>query len=211
MKGWLQIFLCIATLWSTSLYATDADQMIRQYLTDVESFQASFTQSVVSMDEPHSDESHGTMAFRRPGSFHWAYEDPYEQLIVSDGMTLWIYDKDLEQVTVRPVGQKLDKTPIMLLDAPDKLSDDYALEVILETGDEVEISLIPKGEEPGFKRVILHFSNSILVGMEIQDNFDHLNRLFFSDVKQNAMLDDDFFNFVPPDGVDVIRAADEFE
>jgi outer membrane lipoprotein carrier protein len=210
MQHYLRAFLLGLVLCGTT-HAKDADQIISEYLSDLESFQASFTQSVISMDEPDSDESHGKMAFRRPGSFRWAYEDPYEQVIVSDGITLWIYDKDLEQVTVRSVGDELNKTPIMLLDTPDKLSQDYNLEIVLEAGNDVEISLVPKSEDPGFKRVILHFSNEVLVGMEIKDNFDHLNRLYFSDVKQNVMLDDDFFNFVPPDGVDVIRATDEFE
>ena len=148
------------------------------------------------------------MSFQRPGRFHWAYQEPYEQAVISDGETLWIFDKDLEQVTVRAVEGNLNQTPIMLLNEPDRLQESFDILLLSDYAGEIHFGLTPKNEDAGFKHILLIFSDSVLVGMEIQDAFDQFNRLTFHNVALNRSLEDELFQFTPPEGVDIIHATE---
>jgi len=187
----------------------EGHSMLENYLNTSQSFTAQFSQQVMNAAHDHVEESSGQMSFMRPGKFRWVYEQPYEQEIVSDGKTLWIYDKDLEQVSIRPVSEGLNRTPIMLLDDPANISQEFNIESLSDAPDDAVFRLTPKQEDAGFQSVTLIFHGSVLVGMNIHDNFDQTSNLSFYNVTQNQKLADVVFHFEPPEGVDVIHASEQ--
>lgn len=198
----------ILLLYTQFAFCSQGQQQVEEYLGSLKTFSAQFKQDVTSPAKEVIDQSSGTMSFKRPGKFHWSYQQPYEQEIISDGETLWIYDKDLEQVSIRPAKQGLENTPIMLLDDPANISKAFNIELLSDTGSNEEIRLTPKQEDAGFQYVTLIFDESVLVGMKIHDNFDQYSHLSFYDIEYNQTLADSIFHFEPPEGVDVIRAAE---
>ena len=200
--------LLILSFYAQFAFCSQGQENLEEYLGSVKGFTAQFEQNVSSYTDEMIDQSSGNMSFKRPGKFYWTYKQPYEQEIISDGDTLWVYDKDLEQVSIRPAKQSLKNTPIMLLDDPTNISKTFNIELLSDTGSNEQIRLTPKQEDAGFKYVTLTFEESVLVGMEIYDNFDQYNRLSFHDIERDQILTDSSFHFEPPDGVDIIRAAE---
>ena len=202
------LFVALLVSYAPLLHAVDANTQLQNHLQLLQSFTADFDQRVIDIDQTRVDPSTGTMSFKRPGKFIWSYHEPYEQEIISDGDQLWIYDKDLEQVTVRSLANQLTQTPINILDNPASIHSDYKIELLSERGSEVEIQLTPFNEDIGFNYVILIFNNKGLIGMEIYDSFDHYNSLTFKNIDLQASLDDSLFAFETPEGVDVINATE---
>ncbi len=197
----------------TSAHAQKNNQAVdklTERLAGLNSFIADFSQRLINTDSVTVEPSLGRMVFQRPGKFRWIYETPYEQEIISDGKTLWVFDIDLDQVTIRPASEGLDRSPITILDEPDEIANLYNVEILEERSNEIEIKLVPNYDGAAFKYVILIFSAKKLVAMEIFDNFDQFNSLSFHNVEMNTELDMRQFNFVPPKGVDVIDATKQF-
>ena len=108
--------LVAATVWLAAGTAAAANiDTLKSYLRETSSASARFTQIVYDRNNRKLQETSGTMQFSRPGRIRWAYEKPYEQLIVGDGAELWVYDKDLNQVTVKAIGQAIGGSPAALL------------------------------------------------------------------------------------------------
>jgi outer membrane lipoprotein carrier protein len=206
----LKAIFLIAGLFAAafSAYALDVNLHLKKELEKLNSFTASFTQRVIDIDKTEIDPSSGTISFVRPGKFIWSYHEPYEQDIISDGQTIWVFDKDLEQVTVRPAAGQATRTPLQILDDPASVDQHYRIELLTEREDVVEIQLTPLAADTGFRYVILIFDARGLAGMEIYDSFDHYNSLTFTDINLDARLDNDLFSFVTPEGVDVIHASE---
>jgi len=204
----IRFFVGLLVFYMPSVYALDAQVHLKNHLQGLQSFTADFSQRVIDIDQTKVEPSTGSMSFKRPGKFTWSYREPYEQEIISNGEQLWIYDKDLEQVTVRPVGKQFSQTPINILDDPATIIEQYEIELLSERDSEVEIQLTPRNKELGFNYVILIFNDSGLVGMEIYDAFDHYNSLTFENIDLQASLSDRSFAFETPEGVDVIHASE---
>lgn len=214
MPDSMRFLSCISFLFCTILFSAGAVQAddeafkrLTEQLDGLQSFTADFSQRLINTDSVTVDPSLGRMVFKRPGQFRWIYETPYEQEIISDGKTLWVYDIDLDQVTIRPASDGLDRSPITILDEPDEIPKLYTVEILEERSNEIDIKLVPTYEGAAFKYVILIFSARKLVAMEIFDNFDQFNSLSFHNVEMNTEIDIAQFNFVPPKGVDVIDAT----
>lgn len=184
------------------LTAAAVDQL-KSFSKDTRSASAVFNQTVLDKNGRKIQEASGTMAFSRPGKFRWVYEKPYEQLIVGDGKKLWVFDKELNQVTVRELDQALGTTPAALL-AGDAIERNFDLQDA-GTRDEVAwLQATPKNKETSFESVRLGFRGATLAAMELEDNFGQTTLIRFSDVKANPQLAADLFQFVAPQGADVI-------
>lgn len=207
-KLFVRLCVVLLTIFTLPLYAIDAQTHLQENLDAMQFFSADFSQRVIDIERTRVEPSKGSMSFKRPGKFVWSYKQPYEQDIISDGEQIWVYDKDLEQVTIRPVGDELTQTPIQILDNPAGIYEHYKIELLSENGEEVEIQLTPMSEDAGFKYVILIFNEKGLIGMDIFDSFDHYNSLTFDNIDRQAHLDDKLFTFITPPGVDVINATE---
>lgn len=177
---------------------------LKAFLTETKTARANFVQVVVSRSGRKPQQSAGIMAFARPGKFRWSYEKPYQQLLVSDGVRLWTYDKDLEQVTIKKLGDALGSSPVALLAGNGDLEQNFTL---TEHGkvDGLEIvDAVPRDKDSSFGRVRIGFADKVPRLMEVRDSFGQVTTLMFSSFERNPTLPPAMFTFVPPKGVDVI-------
>jgi outer membrane lipoprotein carrier protein len=182
----------------------DALDTLHTFVRDVKSGRAVFAQTVTSADGKKQKNSSGTFEFARPNRFRFAYVKPFEQLIVSDGQKVWIYDADLNQVTVRRFSQALGATPAALLAGA---SLDSAFELAVQpSSDGIDwVLATPRQKDGAFQSMRIGFRGAELAAVEIHDNFGQRSRLNFSDYQANPPIAEQDFRFVPPSGADVIE------
>ena len=200
--------LVVAAGQSTRARAEDAAAQVDAYLAKLTTFEAAFTQAVRDRDGRIVEHATGTFSLSRPDRFRWDYRSPYEQTIVADGKRLWLYDQDLEQVTVRPLESGLGATPALLLSGASKVSDAFTSIGVEPDARWKWYRLQPKEPSSDFERVSLAFDDrGRLAGMELMDKLGQVTAIDFSDVQVNAKLDAKLFEFTPPKGADVIGEA----
>ena len=185
---------------------------LENFVKTVKSGQADFTQVVTAPAKdglaPRTKNSSGTFAFSRPNRFKFLYKKPFEQSIVADGQTLWLWDVDLNQVTARKQAQVLGSTPAALIaSAPDlkALQADFTLTDAPEQDAVHWVLATPKAKDSALQSVRVGFKEGALVVLEILDSFGQKSTLRFSAFQPNAALDAAAFQFKPPAGADVIR------
>jgi outer membrane lipoprotein carrier protein len=183
----------------------DANARLQEFVDKTRTLQGRFAQTVLDRKGRVTQESKGEFAISRPGKFRWSYAAPYSQLIVGDGKKVWIYDSDLEQVTVRKFDNAMGATPAALLAGSNEIDKHFALK---EAGKQQGLDWLeatPLNEEGTFKLVRMGFEASDLRAMELRDNFGQVTRLSFSALRQNPSLGADLFRFKPPKGADVVN------
>jgi chaperone LolA len=202
------ILLCLAPL----VAHAGAIDKLKTFIATTHSARANFTQEVLDQNGNRIQNASGIMEFQRPGKFRWTYQKPYEQLIVGDGSKFWLYDADLNQVTVRKLDAALGSSPAALLSGSNEIERGFTL---TENGkrDGLEwLQATPKGKGPGNKEQDSSF-NSILMGfnaqaelvvMELNDMFGHKTVLRFSAMQRNPKIPEQLFKFTPPKGADVL-------
>jgi outer membrane lipoprotein carrier protein len=177
---------------------------LRNFIAATASAQGEFQQKVYDRKRKLTQESSGSLAFQRPGKFRWIYAKPYAQLIVGDGAKVWVYDADLNQVTVRRLDRALGSTPAALLAGSNDFERAFS---VSEQGqkDGLEwIEAIPREKESNFETIRMGFGFSGLEIMELADSFGQTTVLKFTALRRNPKLDAALFTFVPPKGADVI-------
>jgi len=194
--------LCGALL-PFAAYASGTEQL-KAFVANTHSARAGFSQSVVSKSGRKPQQSQGSFLFERPGKFRWSYDKPYAQLIVGDGDKLWIYDKDLNQVSVKKLGQALGSSPAALLAGDNAMEKNF---VLSDAGgnDGLEwVEAKPRAQEGSFESVRLGFKDNLPRVMEVKDNFGQTTTLSFLKFERNPRLSPELFRFVPPKGADVV-------
>ena len=154
---------------------------------------------------PKNSTSSGTFEFARPGKFIWSYEKPYEQILQADGDKLYVYDKDLNQVTVRPLGGALGASPAAILFGSNDLDKNFTLRDAGVKAGIDWLELIPKAKDTQFQSVGIGFRDGNLQAMELHDVFGNVTLLTFSNIQKNPPLPVDAFKFTVPKGADVIN------
>ena len=178
---------------------------LKSFIAATRSGQATFTQVVVSKSGERIQSASGTMQFVRPGKFRWTYQKPYEQLIVGDGQKFWLYDVDLNQVTVKKLDAALGSSPAALLSGSNEIERGFALRDIGEHNGLDWLEAVPKTKDSSFESIRMAFdAHGELALMELHDNFGQSTVLHFSDMKRNPALAAALFKFVPPKDADVL-------
>ncbi|MBE0549436.1 MAG: outer membrane lipoprotein chaperone LolA [Rubrivivax sp.] len=198
--------LWISLLLAAAAFAARADAVdtLREFVRDVKSGQAAFTQTVTSTDGARRKTSSGQFEFARPNRFRFAYTKPFEQLIVADGQKVWIFDADLNQASSRRIAQALGATPAALL-AGGSLDAEFVL-APLPARDGLDWALAtPKAKDGPFQSMRVGFRGKELAAVEVTDSFGQLSLLQFSQYQPNTPIVADRFRFVPPAGADVIE------
>lgn len=185
-----------------------APERLADFLANVRTLEANFRQSLADDAARGARVSEGRLYLQRPGRFRWDYQRPTQQLVVSDGESLWLYDPDLEQVTVRALDESLDSTPAMLLSGEGELDDSFKIGRAYVEGGLDWVELAPREEGGDFAKVRVGFRGDSLAAMEILDSLGQTTHVRFSEVVVNADLDPGLFRFEPPEGADVIRDSD---
>lgn len=177
---------------------------LKTLLNQTNTARGRFSQTVLDKSQKTIQQSSGTMEFSRPGRFRWEYNKPYEQTIVGDGSRLWIYDKDLNQVTVRKLDRALGASPAALLAGSNEIEKIYNLTAAGAEGGLDWLEAVPKAQDTTFNRIRLGLGKSGLEAMELKDQFGQTTVIKFSDLQRNVKIAPESFRFTPPKGVDVI-------
>ena len=187
--------------------ATDAAALVRleRSLATLDSARADFVQQLYTAAGEPTDRATGVLYLKKPGRFRWDYAQP-RQLIVSDGMTVSLYDPELEQVTVRPVRGALSQTPAMLLTGEARVRDQFTVRDGGQSDGVDWVLLTPRLKDTDFRELKLGFVGDQLHRLEFTDALNQRTRIDLSHLERNARLADTLFQFVAPPGVDVIGA-----
>ena len=194
----------LAALLAPALALASGVERFQAYLRTTQTARADFEQKVFDRERKLVQQSKGSFSFLRPGRFRWSYAQPYAQLIVGDGARVWIYDQDLNQVTVRAMARALGSTPAALLAGAADVERAFELS---DAGvrDGLEwLEAKPREREAGFERIRLGMGPAGVQAMELMDHFGQTTVLRFSNIVRNPPLEASAFRFVPPKGADVL-------
>jgi len=202
--------LLAACALSLAAFAAHADSVdtLREFIRDVKTGRAQFTQTVTSPDGAKKKTSSGSFEFSRPNRFRFEYTKPFEQVIVADGQKVWIFDADLNQASSRKFSSALGATPAALL-AGGSLDKDFDLTPVPAKDAAKDgldwVQALPKAKDGAFKSVRVGFRGKELAAVEIVDAFDQRSLLQFSQFAAGVPIAANAFQFTPPPGADVIE------
>lgn len=202
-RRFLRAVVAVGVLLTAGAARADALDTLKSFVAEVKTGRASFIQTVTSPDGAKKKSSSGSFEFSRPNRFRFDYAKPYEQLIVGDGQKVWLYDADLNQVTVRPFNEALGATPAALL-AGSAIDKDFQLKALPDEGGLQWVQAVPKSKDAGVQSLKVGFRGKELAAVEIVDAFGQRSRLDFAQVESNPNLAAERFRFTPPAGADVI-------
>lgn len=200
----LMLFTTLILFGHVAAAAPSGVDSLRQFFNEVNTFSARFSQVVLDEALNTIQESSGTLWIDRPNKFRWDYDTPFKQEIVADGQKIWIYDKALEQVTVRPLTGGLGYTPAMLLAGRGRLDDNFSIKPTGSQGNLEWAQLVPKNKDGGFDVIRVGFEQGKLRVLEMVDGFGNTTRVTMRMSKENVKIEPSKFQFTPPKGVDVI-------
>ncbi len=197
----------VSILLSPGLLLADVSTL-QTFMDTVDAFSADFEQTLYDADGDTLQNSSGTVVLKRPARFRWEYADGdggiAGQVLVADGERVWLYDPDLEQVTVNRIDERVAGTPLVVLMGNEPL--DTAFDVSsLGNSDGIDwFELAPVGTEGDFETVYVGLADGGLAAMELRDNFGQATQILFTDFDGSVTPDDSLFTFIAPPGVDVI-------
>ncbi len=204
MKKTRWLIAALLSINSVIAFAEDAPvKQLKAFLSSAKTITANFKQVLINESGDPFQTSSGLFYLQRPGKFRWDYIKPFQQQIISTSGKVWFYDTDLEQVTIKKLDESVGSTPALLLSGDVPLEDNYTIEKQGADGSMNWIKLIPKSQDSTFKYVLIGLEKGVLSGMQLNDNFGQLTRIYFSNLKVNQPVDANLFEFIAPKGVDV--------
>lgn len=197
--------ICICTL-SAQAADDQAAVQLRKQLDAMNSLQGDFVQTTYDKDGAEQESSSGEFMLMRPGKFYWKTLDPMPQLLVSNNKTIWLYDPDLETVTIREFTDDLRETPALLLSADaEQLRKQFSVTRDESNKSAEAFTLTPKVTEGMFQHLTLVFKAGQLVEFSIKDSLGQVTRCVLSNVQRNKPLPEEKFYFQVPEGVEVLN------
>lgn len=180
----------------------------KAFVANTQSARGDFVQRMVKEENGKlrtSNEARGSFVFARPGKFVWTYKKPYEQLLQADGEKLYIHDKDLNQVTIRALGDAIGSSPAAILFGSNDLEKNFTLSEA-GTREGIEwLQAIPKAKDTQFEKIGIGLKEGVPVAMELRDSFGQVSVLSFTRFEKNPSLSGSQFRFVVPKGADVLQ------
>ncbi|MGK2914066.1 MAG: outer membrane lipoprotein chaperone LolA [Porticoccaceae bacterium] len=199
--------LCAALLILPLIAAANPSVLndLEHRLKPIQSLSARFQQTVYAADGYPVQETSGEMKLARPGKIRWISSPPYEQWVIADGKTLWIYDPDLQQVTVKPFVEDISNTPaVLFIGGAAQLESHFSVEVS-QSGAVTRYTLKPLQADSRYTQLVLSFADSKPSAMTLLDTLGQRTEISLNEVTLNAAIDNTLFNFTPPAGTDVLR------
>jgi outer membrane lipoprotein carrier protein len=185
-------------------------EQFKSFVATTKTARGEFTQRIVKSDSSGgniklSNVSSGSFQFARPGKFIWIYQKPYEQLLQADGEKLYIYDKDLNQVTVKKLGSALGSSPAAILFGSNELEQNFSLKEAGSKDGMEWLQAVPKAKDTTFDQIGIGLRNGVPAAMELRDSFGQVSLLSFTKFEKNPPLPENRFKFVVPKGADVFE------
>ncbi|MGV3742714.1 MAG: outer membrane lipoprotein chaperone LolA [Burkholderiaceae bacterium] len=200
-----------AALATPAIAGAAALEQFKSFVATTKSAKGEFVQRQAKAQEAGQEKasvamaSSGTFLFARPGKFIWTYQKPYEQVLQADGEKLYIYDKDLNQVTVKKLGNALGSSPAAILFGSNDLEKNFTLKEASGKGDVEWLQAIPKTKDTSFEDIRIGLRNGVPVAMELRDAFGQVSELSFTKFEKNPSIPANQFKFVAPNGADVFQ------
>ena len=194
----------LVMLFPALAYADQGRQSLDTFLANTQTIEASFQQKLLDNKGILLQQSAGQFTLKRPGKFIWNYRLPYPQIIVSNSKKIWVFDSELEQVSIKQYSEMLSGAPVALLDQRKKIEDDF---VITDAGivqGQNWVKLKPRSADSEFLEIHVGMANGNLKSMRLMDGFGQTTSIEFEQMQINVSLEDALFEFKPPAGVDVI-------
>lgn len=180
---------------------------LEAFTQDLETFQASFKQTVRSQDGRVQDLSNGKIWLRSPDRLRWVYEGDFPETIVADGANVWIYDESLQQVTVKAQSDQAADSPLLILADIGRLDEQFHVTELGEFEDMVLLELKSQDIESEFERILLGFNDAGVSMMVMEDAFGQRTEIHFEQMLRNQAIEPALFNFEPPADADVVGEA----
>lgn len=207
LSGWRWLGLCAALLGAPAMAQETpaaAAERLNQLLSAANTLTANFSQMTLSSNGSNLQETTGQVTLQRPGKFRWHTDPPLEQLLISDGKKVWLYDPDLMQVTIQQLDQRLTHTPSLLLSGDvSTLTDNFSISWT-QGGSVDDFVLTPKASDTMFETLRLSFRDGLINDMQLNDPIGQRTNILFQNVILNEPVAASQFGFEVPDGVDVI-------
>ncbi|WP_043316255.1 outer membrane lipoprotein chaperone LolA [Microbulbifer sp. HZ11] len=203
MKRTLSIFLiALGCTFGTAKASADASEELSRLLQPLGAISGNFSQTLKDQKGKTLQKSSGNFSVQRPGRLRWQTGEPFPQLLVTNNKKLWLYDPDLEQVTIRPVDSRMKETPALLLGGKvEEIRGSFNVE-----NKKGAYYLTPKRASAPFKSMVIRFDGKGLPSaMTVRDGMGQTTDIRFNGLKANPKLSSGIFNFKPPKGTDVIR------
>lgn len=200
----LRVILILLFCFPLLASAQTGTDLLNSFMKSAKTLEATFTQEVLTEKGVITQTSYGQFYLSRPGKFRWSYESPTPQEIISDGKKLWVYDKDLAQVTVKPLKAALGSSPAAILTQKDGLNDDF---IVLEKSAREGlqwVDLRPKKKDVEFTKILVGLDQDGVQAMDLYDNFGQITMIRFQEAAYNVEVSPSSFEFTPPKDVDVI-------
>lgn len=205
MKSSLKTFISLLVLLQSAIVcAGQGADALDAFLVATQTIEARFQQKLLDNKGILLQQSAGKFTLKRPGKFIWDYVLPYPQKIVSNGKKIWVFDSELEQVTIKPYNDMLSGAPVALLDQRKKLADEFIVSEAGNVQGQDWVKLTPRSAETEFTEIHVGMSKHNLKSMRLIDSFGQSTTIEFEQLQTNVHLDDAIFEFKPPAGVDVI-------
>ncbi|NCF37486.1 MAG: outer membrane lipoprotein chaperone LolA [Gammaproteobacteria bacterium] len=199
----MKYLIIIIALIAGPAWGEEAEQRLRAALKNMDNLSAEFKQTLRDEDKKIVQQSRGTLALQRPGKFSWSYIEPYEQRIVADGSELWIYDVELEQVTVKPMDESLSNAPIMILMKQSDVTQEFTVSEVGQRKYLYWVELKPNASDLEYTTIYIGLEDGSVKAMELQDQFGQSTQIVFENLRVGVVHNPETFKFVPPPGVDV--------
>jgi len=211
----LQTTLISAVIWFGAIQSYSAEQeqsdlnILTKYIYAFDSFGADFKQTVYDQSGEILEITTGIVRLKKPGKFFWSYQNPYSQYLISNGETFWIYDEDLEQVTINNLDLSIKSSPAVILWGNVEIEDNYVVKYIGVIDETKWLELTPKEENVEFNAIRLCFKNDELTGIYLLDSLGGITEVLFSNISRNQAFNASLFEFQPPQGIDIIDITQE--
>ncbi|MCG6888705.1 MAG: outer membrane lipoprotein chaperone LolA [Gammaproteobacteria bacterium] len=199
----MKYLMIVLLMLSHPAWADDAGQRLKLALKQMDNLTTDFKQTLLDEDKNIVQQSRGTLALQRPGKFAWHYTHPFEQRIIADGSELWIYDVELDQVTVKPMDQGLANAPIMILMKQADISEQFDVNEVGQRKFLYWVELVPHGSDLEYTHIYIGIDGDQVRAMELQDQFGQSTQIVFENLRLGVVHNPATFRFVPPPGVDV--------
>ena len=206
----IHLMVCALFPVAFQVFAVSPDKnSLDVFLDGLETFSADFEQQLIGSSGEVLETSQGSVQLRRPGMFSWSYREPYTQEIISDGKSLWVYEEDLEQVTISDASAAVEDTPALIFSGRYNIDDHYVVHELEDDAGLAWLELTPRNIESQYRALRLAFAGAELSGMILFDSLGQTLLISFENTRRNPDLGRELFRFIPAGNIDVIDARQD--